>query len=766
MKRIGGVIFCLLFLLVHATGQLNRFQCTQVNENIRLIEYLSGNPDFTFQASDAVLLKGTGGCFGCEILDDKIRFRGSNILIQAPEERNGFQILLAQGEKIFGGGERAVPLNRRGLAFPLNNNPWYGYGTGADHLNYSVPFFISSRGYGVFFNNPSRGHIDIGKRYQHVMDVRFTGGALHMYIIEGKTYEEILHRYHELTGRQEMVPKWAMGLFMSRFGYRNEQEVFDIAGKMDKAKIPFDAVIFDLFWFGDSIKTTMGNLDWVNKAAWPEPQKMIKKLKDKGRNTILITEPFVLETSRTYQEAMPFFARDKEGKPYILRDFYFGKGGLLDVFRFDTKEWFLLKYEKQRQIGVAGWWGDLGEPEKHPDDMFHDLSALDFSASVPASHVHNLYGHQWTKMLYDHYKNTQPEYRLFSLNRAGFAGTQRYGIIPWTGDVSRSWDGFRAQLPLLTGMAMSGVPYIHSDAGGFAGGEKDPELYTRWFQFAVFTPILRPHGTAVFDADPGAVSYPSEPALIGGGFEKTILSYARLRYEMLPYNYNLTYRHYMYGDPLMAPMLYYFPEDEAAVAAEDQFMWGKDMLVAPVLEKGQTSRKVYLPEGVQWYSLQASHYGRKMQKVSGWQEIFVGDYHLPVFVREGAFVVLSSVKKGKHTGDFDNGDIDIHYYYSEENSTSEWYDDDGKDRLAMDKKAFDLLHFDIQHGKKESILKITNRNKENKGHVPERKITLYFHGFGKPIQVKHEGKIIKADKQGRYRFTYTKMKDLDIRILR
>src|SRR5690606_33078276 len=143
---------------------------------------------------------GGGGCFGCEIVDDKIKLRGLNVFIQVPEEKNGFQIFLGQGEEIYGGGERALKHNRRGHAFPLNNNPWYGYGYGADHLNFSVPFFISSRGYGVFFNNPSKGFIDIGKKHQHLMDIRFSGGALDLYIIEGNNPEEILDRYYQLTG--------------------------------------------------------------------------------------------------------------------------------------------------------------------------------------------------------------------------------------------------------------------------------------------------------------------------------------------------------------------------------------------------------------------------------------------------------------------------------------------------------------------------------------------------------------------------------------
>ena len=748
MKNIGVGIFLWFFICDGLYAQFTGFRCREVTPEIRFIEYLTDNPAFTFQASDAVILKGDGGCFGSEIIDDKIKLKRLNVFIQVPEEKNGFQIFLGQGEEIYGGGERALAHNRRGYAFPLNNNPWYGYGYGADHLNYSVPFFISSRGYGVFFDNPSKGFIDIGKKHQHIMDVRFTGGALHLYIIEGKNPEEILERYYDLTGTQEMVPKWAMGLFMSRFGYTSESQVMDIAKTMDKKKIPFDAVIFDLFWFGDSIKSSMGNLDWVNTTAWPNPKKMISQLSAKGRKSILITEPFVLETSKNFEEATPFFSKNKQGEPHILQDFYFGRGGLLDLYRRDAREWFLSKYEAQIENGVAGWWGDLGEPEKHPEDMMHDLSDLDYSNQVPATAVHNLYGQVWTKTLYEYYKQKNPRYKLFNLNRAGFAGSQRYGIIPWTGDVSRSWDGFKAQIPLLTGMSMSGVPYIHSDAGGFAGGEKDDELYARWFQMAVFTPILRPHGTAVYDRDTSAVSYPSEPALIEGKWEKTIHSYAKLRYEMLPYNYNLSFRHYRFGEPLLAPMWYYYPDDEKCRAIEDQYFWGKDIIVAPVMNKNQEMREVYLPDSCFWYPLQARHYQHNMQKAAGLIAWPVVDQSMPVFVKEGSFMVLNSVKEGRHSADFDEGDVEIHYYFSPGNTGGEWYDDEGNNRLAIKEGLFDWWSFLMNHDNPEtSRLILSSIRNTGTGWRPNRKAKLFFHGMPKDFILRVEnGANLKADK--------------------
>jgi len=198
-----------------------------------------------------------------------------------------------------------------------------------------------------------------------------------------------------------------------------------------------------------------------------------------------------------YDPSKKFQAVDSAGQPYVLTDFYFGNGGLLDLFREDSKDWFWNKYQPQIKKGVAGWWGDLGEPEKHPSDMYHNLKDLGFKRLFKADEVHNVFGHYWNKMLFDKYAKEYPDVRLFNLNRTGFAGSPRYGIFPWSGDVGRNWSGLQAQLPVMIGMSMSGVPYIHADAGGFGGGDGDKELYTRWLQFATFTPVFRPHGTAL-----------------------------------------------------------------------------------------------------------------------------------------------------------------------------------------------------------------------------------------------------------------------------
>ncbi len=650
----------------------------------KFIQFLDGNTRYVIDESSATLLR---------------YFEAAGF--------KGFQFSLTEGEKIFGTGERSLPLDRRGYKLNLYNNPWYGYGVNADNLNYSVPFIISSKGYGIFFDNPSSGYLDIGKTDPNILEYGVSSGELSFYIIPGKNVDEILRKYQLLVGTQPIPARWAFGNLMSRFGYRNEKQLMGIVDSMRNQNIPLDAVILDLFWFGDSIKGTLGNLAWTNHKAWPDPTKMISKLKNEHINTIIITEPFILNTTPNYEPSKRYHAVDSSGKPFVLTDFYFGQSGLIDIFRKDAQNWFWSKYKQQITKGVAGWWGDLGEPEKHPAGIYHNLRDLGFNKLFKADEVHNIYGHYWDKMLFDKYALEYPNVRLFNLNRSGYAGSARYGVFPWSGDVSRSWGGLQAQLPLMLGMSMSGVPYIHADAGGFAGGDGDMELYTRWLQFAVFTPVLRPHGTALGDLDPGVKNIPSEAALYPDPYKSIVRSYIQLRYELLPYNYTLGYEQAKFGKPLVRPLFYFGGYDPELYNANNEFMWGDEILVAPVLEKGATHKKFYLPEGT-WFNLISD-----AQETGGiWQDDKVDLTNIPVFVKEGSFIpMFESDHNIKSSSDYNGKEVTIKYYPSSKESSFIMFDDDGTTNNTLAKGKYELLKFDGVTKEGEIHIRISNTHK-------------------------------------------------------
>lgn len=653
-------------------------------------------------------------------------------------EYRGFKFRLQKDEQIFGGGERALPLNRRGYGFGLYNTPAFAYGENTENLNFSVPFIISSKGYGIFFDNASRGYLDVGRKDPQVLEAGFTSGELTFYIINGKNTAEIVRHYTELVGRQPLPPRWVFGNLMSRFGYRSEQQLKAVMAKMKKEDFPVDAVILDLFWFGDSVRNTLGNLDWVNTERWPDPERMIGDLKKEGIKTILITEPYVLMGTKNYSESKRYHAVDSGGNAFTLTNFYFGFGGLLDLFRKDAQNWFWKKYKKQIAKGIAGWWGDLGEPETHPAEIHHDLKDLGFDRLFSADEVHNLYGHHWNKMLYKKYQSDYPEVRLFNLNRSGYAGSQRYSIFPWSGDVGRNWSGFRSQLPVMLGMSLSGVPYIHSDAGGFAMGEKDPELYTRWLQFASFTPVFRPHGTALEDLDTSIPNIESEPVFYPDPFKSIVRRYIQLRYDLLPYNYTLAYEQVKEGKPLTRTMFYDNGKDPELFKATDQFMWGDSILVAPVLQPGATERKLYLPEGY-WYRLFSN------EKVEGgrWitEEVVIDD--IPLYVKAGAFIPK---KAGlRNTEAYASDSLQVTYYPSSGSSSYTLYDDDGSTNSSFDKRRFELLRFEASVRKDHYTLRMSSNGGVFTGRPDHRKISLVIPGLpGRPSGITLNGKWIEV----------------------
>ncbi|MFY8127652.1 MAG: TIM-barrel domain-containing protein [Chitinophagaceae bacterium] len=621
----------------------------------------------------------------------------------------GFKFPLQPDEAIYGGGERATAMNRRGQDFMLYNNPRYGYNYGERNLNFSVPIFFSNKGYALFFDNGSKGYANIGNANPNSMEFAFMSGELNVYIITGKSYQEILTNLHHLTGKQPLPPLWAMGNFMSRFGYTSEKQVNEISAKMDEQKIPYDGLIFDLFWFGNTIQFTLGNLDWINKEAWPNPKAMIEKYSKKNIHTTLITEPFFLENTKTYEESKPFLATDADGKPFQLQDFYFGKGGLLDIFRKDAGNWIWNKHYKKQifENNVKAWWTDLGEPEGHSPNMLHNFNDVGAKRKLGGDEVHNIYGQYWNKMLFDKYSQYLPNERLFHLNRSGFAGSQRFSIFPWSGDVERSWAGLKAQLPIMQSMSICGIPYIHADAGGFAMGQKDAQLYVRWLQFATYTPVFRPHGTALFEKDTNATSFASEPALMDTPYRYYAKQAVIDRYKLLPYNYTLTYRHTQFAEPLVRPLFFDFGDDVNAVNAEHQYLWGPNILVAPVLEKNATTQQVYLPKA-SWYNPVENKLFTGQQNIN----VDVQQYKFPVFYKAGSFIPKYNCN-GENTASIDKTKLIVTYVPATERSSYELYNDDGESKNAIAQKAFELIKF-ISLGKKSNELKLMVRS--NKGN--------------------------------------------------
>ena len=380
---------------------------------------------------------------------------------QKKEDLETIQFNLTKDEVLYGGGSRALGMNRRGNRLQLYNKAHYGYAERSELLNYTMPIVVSSEMYMIHFDNAPIGYLDMDSKKDNTLSYETISGRKTYQIIAGESWLDMLNHYTDLTGKQPLPPRWALGNFSSRFGYHSQAETEHTVAKFKEDRIPVDAVILDLFWFGKEIQGTLGNFK-VYKDSFPDMKGMVKKFNDQNVKTVFITEPFVLKTSSRWEEALQkdVLAKDSIGKAHPFQ-FYFGDGGIIDVYTERGRDWFWDRYKEIIDLGVQGLWGDLGEPEAHPSTVIH--------ATGTADEVHNIYGHDWAKLVHEGYKKDYPDTRPFILMRAGYSGSQRFGLIPWTGDVSRSWGGLKPQPEIALQMGMQGIGYMHSDLGGFAG---------------------------------------------------------------------------------------------------------------------------------------------------------------------------------------------------------------------------------------------------------------------------------------------------------
>ena len=673
------------------------------NENIVETTFIPKGESFD-KNSHAVVLKPSKTETNTDVASDRIEINSDGISIRIQKspfqisyfyknkpivsEKNGYQkndksetidFNITKDEILYGGGARAIGMNRRGHQLQLYNKAHYGYETRSELMNYTMPIVMSSNMYAVHFDNAPIGYLDLDSKKDNTITYETISGRKTYQIITGDSWLNLIDNYTDLTGKQPLPPRWAFGNFSSRFGYHSQQEVEHTVDLFFKEKIPVDAVIIDIYWFGKDIKGHMGNLKFL-KDSFPNPEQMIKNLKKKGIKTILVTEPFILSTSNRWQEAVDknVLAKDSVGNPYKF-DFYFGNSGIVDIFDDNAKKWFWNIYKELAEMGVDGVWGDLGEPEAHPSGIIH--------ATGTADEVHNIYGHDWARLVYEGYRTDFPDKRPFILMRSGFSGSQRFGLIPWSGDVSRSWGGLQSQNEIALQMGMQGLGYMHSDLGGFGGANLDDELYTRWLQFGVFQPIFRPHAQE---------EVPSEPVFREFQTKAFAKQSVDLRYKLLPYNYTLAFENNQTGAPFMRPLFFEEPDNQSLGYEDDFYLFGNDLLVAPIVKSGIKEKEVYFPKNNSWFDLYTG------EKYQGGETIMVPTHldRIPTFVRAGAFIPMA--KPMQTTEQFDANNLILHYYHDAavNKSHGKMYNDDGATSHAFENGKYEILKFESELGKK------------------------------------------------------------------
>ncbi len=646
----------------------------------------------------------------------------------------GFNMELSPEEKLMGGGSRVLGMNRRGNRLKLYNRASYGYETHADLMYYSMPVVISSQKYMLIFDNGASGFMDLGATDKDILQFEASGGRMSYFIVANDDWQELATSFTEITGRQPLPPRWAFGNMASRMGYRTQKQVESVVDTYINEEIPLDAIILDLFWFGPELQGYMGNLDW-DRDSFPQAEQMLKNNRSKGVKTILITEPFILTASFNYKECneLGLLAKKKDGAPYKY-NFYFGETGLLDIFNPKTKDWFWNIYKKHSISGVDGWWGDLGEPEVHPDDIMH--------VNGSGKDVHNLYGHEWAKTVFEGYEKDFPDKRPLILMRSGFVGSQRYGLIPWSGDVNRSWGGLKPQVEISLQMGMQGLAYMHSDLGGFAGIYKDPELYTRWLQYGVFQPVYRTH------AQDGL---PSEPIYWDEETKNAARKSIQLRYQLTPYIYTLAWENCMKGLPMMRP-LFYIDDDPKLLDEKDSYLWGNAFLVHPIIDKGAKKETIYLPKGSHWFDFYTDklYAGGKTIKMKTTMD------HIPVFVKAGAFIPMVPVFQ--NMDEYSSDTLIVHYYFDAavKSSTGIVYEDDGESNNSWKNNQFELLQFSSNYSDEKGLdIGIQHIENDYPGKPEDRCLRFIIHNWPQ-----NRAKISSTDKSYTIKQSYDAAKKL------
>jgi len=596
----------------------------------------SKNPlRFTYYAGSGELLlsEPLGGGLGMEW-----EWRYANFAIQGDEH-------------FYGSGERAIGLDLNGERLTCYNQAHYAYGSERETMNVTVPFIASPKGYGILFDTSYPCTIDLGNTLDDIFLFEIRDTELSFFIMAGSTIPSLLERYTWLTGHQPMPPKWALGYIQSKYGYRNESEARSLVQTMRQKQIPCDAIVLDLYWFEH-----MGDIDW-NFGLWSDPFGMMQDFLDEGMKTLVITEPYLAEYSANYQSAIDqgFASMEWDGSPYILDDWWSCgcDAILLDITNPQAQEWWWDKHPLFFGDEMAGIWTDLGEPERHPSDMWHFIGNDE--------KVHNIYNLLWAKTVFEGFREFRPDQRLFNLTRSGTAGIQRYSVFPWSGDVGTSFGGLYVQIPMLLNMGMSGLGYEHSDIGGFCCEETTAELYTRWMQFGTFSPVARAHG----------VDYqPQEPWGYGTEAEEICTKFIELRYRLLPYIYTMAYENHTTGMPLARPLFF----NSSATDLYDHgtsYMWGDALLVSPVVTEGQTQKPVHLPEG-EWFSFWTD------VMTTGPRSIVesVSLETIPIFVRGGSIIPMQPVMQ--FTGELPADTLFLELYPSMlRDGSFQLYEDDG-----------------------------------------------------------------------------------------
>ena len=617
---------------------------------------------------------------------------------------------MPEDEHYFGPGEKGDDLDKRGHAYEMWNTDAYGWGPTTDPLYVSIPFFLAlraGRAYGIFFDNTYRTSFDMGKEFSDRYSFGAEGGEINYYFLNGPDPKQVLERYTDLTGRMTLPARWQIGYHQSRYSYYPESMVRFIADNFRERHIPCDALFLDIHYMdGYRIFT------W-DKSRFPDPAKLLSDLRRQGFRVVTIIDPGVKVDANywVYQQGLAGndFVRMPDGKVYVGK-VWPGDASFPDFTWDRVRDWWGSLYKGLIQDGVAGFWNDMNEPsifDVPSKTLPLDAVFYDRGLHSPHAKVHNVYGMLMSEATRDGILKYRPNERPLVITRDTYAGGQRYAAV-WTGDNSSTWAHLRLSLPELMNMGLSGLALVGADIGGFALSPS-PELYTRWLETGVFYPYCRTH------TEFGSRN--QEPWSYGNRREQINRQSIELRYRLLPYFYNVFHRSAETGLPVMRALLLDYPDDAKAVATQDEFLLGDDLLVAPVLKDGEVSRSVYLPKG-EWYDFWSR------RRYAGPVEIRADAPldRIPVFARGGAVIPTQQVVEYTDQAPINPLTLEV---YPQGDSSRDYYEDDG---LSYDYRKGGYLEQTFTVKTDGNRITVATSTRKGSYEPPARALEIKIHG--------------------------------------
>lgn len=538
-----------------------------------------------------------------------------------------FTTTVHHDEHFYGFGEKFGTLDKRGQAINL----WHANATGNtwDTSYKNVPFFMSSKGYGLFINSAYPIKYHMADRSHTRYSVHLQDKLLDFFFIYGPSYKEILPRYTDITGKPGLPPLWSFGLWMSRMSYREQTEVEQVAESMRAYNIPCDVIHIDTDWFA---------IPWVNDLTFsserfPDPRAMVAKAREMGFRISLWQIPYIGLQSMFYTEGVDkgYFAKRDDGTPWYI-DGFFGSSAVIDYSNPEAVKWIQRKFDPLFEMGIAAIKTDFGEGA--PQDARY--------ATVDGMEMHNLYPLLYNRAIWEYTRQKTGEGIVWG--RSVYAGSQRYPM-QWGGDPAALWEDLGNLWHGGLGLGLCAFPFWSVDIGGF-GGTPTPELYIRWAEAGLFVSHPRAHGPIA-----------REPWVFGEQALEIFRKYAQLRYRLMPYVWSSAQTCVRTSTPMMRPMLLDWQSDPTTAGIDDQFLFGEWLLVAPILDQTD-QRNVYLPEGI-WFDYWTDDVVDC--RVGGrWLKVNAALDHLPLYVRGGG--IIPTCADAAHTDAQDWSDLTLDIY--------------------------------------------------------------------------------------------------------